>query len=71
MKEACAHVEGMKADMRGTEIAKPLNYALQTKIIKGFPRQILLLTGNILIHTHIYIFVHIYFYCKISCIKKG
>ena len=46
LRQAAAHIEGMQADMGGTEIARPLLEVLTAPRLRTHPRQVFLLTDG-------------------------
>ncbi|KAK3709333.1 hypothetical protein QZH41_019194, partial [Actinostola sp. cb2023] len=46
LNRACSHGESMEADLGGTEILAPLQDVFSQPLIKGYPRQVFLLTDG-------------------------
>ena len=46
LDEACSHAKSMDADLGGTEILRPLQDVFSQPLIKGYPRQVFILTDG-------------------------
>ncbi|KAK3726600.1 hypothetical protein QZH41_002609 [Actinostola sp. cb2023] len=71
LNRACSHGESMQADLGGTKILAPLQDVFSQPLIKGFPRQVFLLTDGEVRNTQqvIELVFHLWDWCIVMVIK--